>query len=257
MLRIPIPRSAGAELPSLERTTNVPVFISYPKSGRTWFRYIFDLAGINVSFEHARRGGTPKFEVADGRRGIFLYRYPIDSAVSHYFYLNHYKLRLGTARHLKATLKGTLPPRDLRAFLDSPQYGVSLVCQYVRAWLDYLESHREIITITYEDMRANPVATLRRVLDHIDPGGNHDVAALVEQSTFERMRATEDSGDRARELRLGHKRKSDPDSRIVRKGKMGGYRDYLSPPEQMHYEEICAEFGFSLQTQRTNVGPEA
>ena len=220
-----------------------PVLISYPKSGRTWFRFIFDLAGVDMTYNHSRRDGTPLLDVANGSWGIFLYRNPIDSAVSHFFHLNHHKFRPGTWRHFKASLAGTLPPRAIVTFLADERYGVRSICNYVRGWLDYLDGREEFLKVTYEEMRTTPVETLRSVLHHVDPATAHDVEALVEQSAFKRMRSVEDTGERASVLRLGHKKKSDPDSRIVRKGKIGGYRDYLSEADQRHYEEICAGFG--------------
>jgi hypothetical protein len=212
------------------------VFISYPKSGRTWFRYLLGLAKLDVTFAHGRKGQVPLLTTAAGRTGIFLHRNPIDTAVSHFFFLNRYKLRWGTWRHLKALAQGRLPPRDLVAFLDHPAFGVAGICRYNRLWLDHLRGRPEFLVVTYEDMVTKPQETLAGVLHHLEPGQNFDVAWLIQEADFTRMREVEDAGG-WRHLG-GQKRRSDPDSRFIRRGKVGGYRDYLSEPEQRRFEAI-------------------
>lgn len=226
------------------------IFISYPKAGRTWFRFLFNLAHVEAKFTSAGAQGSsgkesrPQFELAEGRKVVFLHRNPIDTAVSLYFHLNSYKYRPYTFRHAKAFLQGALPPRGLTDFLQSPGYGVERVCRFDRAWLDHLaETRADHMVIRYEDMRAAPEPTLAGVLAYFDPGGRHDVAKLVEQASFERMQRVESEGDHDGAMRLGHKNRRDQNARKVRRGKVGGYRDYLSPAEQQHFEAICASYG--------------
>jgi hypothetical protein len=235
-----------ADAPARER-----VLISYPKSGRTWFRYIFDLARIDVRFTHARAtawrpppGRLVRREEAEGNTIVFLHRNPIDTAVSMFFQRTRRNHKPWSWRWIKAAARGRLPPRGLDEFLRHPGFGVERICRFNRAWLDYLVSSTDAIVVRYEDMAADPIATLTRVVRHLDPEGNHDIAALVEQSSFGRMRAVEDSGTRkAAELDLESRNPGDPDSRKVRRGKVGGYRDYLSEAEQVYFEKICQDYG--------------
>jgi hypothetical protein len=74
------------------KSTKSFVFVSYPKSGRTWIRYIFHLVGRQVRFTHAGQGtsnpseiGT-KFKRVRGSvlqdKNMFMYRNALDTAVS-------------------------------------------------------------------------------------------------------------------------------------------------------------------------------
>ena len=225
------------------------VLISYPKSGRTWFRYIFNLAGMDVEFTHAGGEGfgkeaQPRFDEVSARRGVFLHRNPIDASVSLFFHLNNFKFRPFTWRHAKALIAGTLPPRDLRTFLSHPGFGVERACKYNRAWLDRLASSgKGVLIVRYEDMIAEPEATLSSVMRHYGREQTIDIAALIERASFEKMRAAEAAGGTdARDLKLGHKNRRDPDARKVRRGKVGGYRDYLSEAEQREFEAICSRY---------------
>ena len=77
---------------------NRTVFVSYPKSGRTWIRYIFALVNLDVEFTHAGFGTREIKQIGTefngvkksvlGRRNIFMYRNPLDTAVSLYFQIH-------------------------------------------------------------------------------------------------------------------------------------------------------------------------
>jgi hypothetical protein len=41
------------------------VFVSYPKSGRTWLRYVLDLVGCKVKFTHAGHGTANVREIGE------------------------------------------------------------------------------------------------------------------------------------------------------------------------------------------------
>jgi hypothetical protein len=91
-------------------------------------------------------------------------------------------------------------------------------------------------------MSANPTETLSRILQHYAPDRRYDIEALVEQSSFDKMKKL-NSFDKVRGLRFGQKVAFDSDSRKVRRGVVHGYRDYLSDAEQRYFEQICTGYG--------------
>ena len=60
------------------------VVVSWPKSGRTWLRYMLDQLGIHLEYSHQRE--TAPFPQAWRRkRLILLHRDPRDATLSHWF----------------------------------------------------------------------------------------------------------------------------------------------------------------------------
>jgi hypothetical protein len=83
--------------------------------------------------------------------------------------------------------------------------------------------------LDYEDLLADPAAGLEAALAFLDlpaPGAD-GIAATVEECRFERMQALEMAGA-VRSRRLTVADPANPESRKVRRGKAGGYRDYLA-----------------------------
>ena len=74
---------------------NIPLLISYPKSGRTWIRYIFALVQKPLALTHAGCGSevhklgrefkSVRESLAEERLCLFMHRNPIDTAISFYF----------------------------------------------------------------------------------------------------------------------------------------------------------------------------
>lgn len=233
-----------------------PIFISYPKSGRSWVRYFLHLRDCNMPFSHVETG-TRRREVgrtvknfdmslATGRPIIFMHRNPIDTAVSFYFQVHKKDFRRDSWRFVerfpKFWLQGRLPPRDLATFLRHPGYGVEKVCGFNRTWLDHLKSYPRVLTLSYEDARAQDTQTFLSILEFIgaDTTGYEEA---VEKSRFENMREAEQKGTAQFDwLRIGTK--GDPDSAKVRRGKIGGYTDYLRQEEVEEFRQTARNYGF-------------
>jgi hypothetical protein len=115
------------------------------------------------------------------------------------------------------------------------------VIGFLNRWQQVAGTGPNRLLITYEEMRAQPEAVLRRVMAFI--GGEYTDSAIVqavEFASFENLKELERksffTGNR---LRPGDA--SDEDSFKVRRAKVGGYRDYFTPEEIAAIDKMTAE----------------
>src|SRR5205085_11504613 len=96
-------------------------------------------------------------------------------------------------------------------------------------WWQHRAVPRNFLAIRYEELRAEPSRWLGPLLRFLGLPDVNDslVADAVEYASFENMQRMEATNHfRSKRLRLGDE--SDPEAFKVRRGKIGGYRDYLS-----------------------------
>jgi hypothetical protein len=228
----------------LARRTDV-FLVSFPKSGRTWLRVMLGFAlaghaGIKVrnplrftrgDAVHpdlptilARHDDSPQYKPASavfmdkrgyrGRKVILLVRDPRDTIVSWYFHVTH---RMGTE------YGGTLSE-----FVRDPVCSLASLLAFYDAWATQ-QATDEVLVVRYEDMKADPGRELCRVLEFIGVAPVHDkvVQRAVQRASFDRLQRAEREG-RYKGRALTTPSPDDPESFKVRRGKVGGYVDYLS-----------------------------
>ncbi len=228
--------------------------VSIQKSGRTWVRvfmaaYLAELgggfpspAGPRHVYTHDLWEHETKCHLGERLRGKWLIpradaarkpillvaRDPRDVMVSLFFHL----------RKRARTYRGDLP-----SLLRHPIYGVRRVVAIMNRWAVEWNRPGQLHVLRYEDARADPAAAFAGALRFLLPAAGPDPDALhraVEIASFDNMRRLE-AGDLdapGAELVADLKEEvlrpcdaSDPDSYKVRRGKVGGYVDYLSPPD--------------------------
>ena len=155
---------------------------------------------------------------------LLVVRDPRDQMVSLFF---HLKQRTGT-------FKGDLP-----ALLRHRVFGVQRVVNIMNRWISEWADSTRLHVLRYEDARRDPQTTFAAALRFLLPTLALDPAALsraVEISSFENMRRLEAGTKDAQGTELvadlntealRPKNAADPDSYKVRRGKVGGFADYL------------------------------
>lgn len=224
--------------------------VSYPKSGRTWLRFLLscyfaDLAqlgfepdltttfrvlpnfdrdpvrGIGAFVHNAGGDRLPLVLVSHltynprlflDRPVIFLVRDPRDVIVSAYFH---------ATRH-KKVFSG-----DIGAFLDDPTYGLPALFRFLNGWAEGLRGRRHIL-VSYERMQAEPEATVGGILSFLKMENHGDLLCkAIAAAQFDRMR------DKERDQGIpGHDYdRSDTLSLRMRSGKTGGFAEWLAPAQ--------------------------
>ena len=250
------------------------IVISVPKSGRTWVRtflcaYFCKRAGrpFTLRPDHYHEPGIPrlifshdfaeqrmKARLWDRIRGkylvparelarahvILLVRDPRDAFVSLYMQLVHRTRE--TPRQLKEKSAGDL--------LRDRRYGIMSIIKTMNDWFAEFGRRRNFTLLHYESLRAAPEQNFRALLatlGEVSPDTEAFNHAL-EFSDFANMQRLEAAGVfdskilRSRDVR-------NPESFKVRRGKVGGYRDYLSLEDQAFAAEalkhLDARFGYT------------
>lgn len=238
--------------------------LSYPKCGRTWLtlqlgRAISQHYGVEVpnllklstfgeqipevphirlthdDQPHRKRPhelSTTREKLA-GKKVILMVRDPRDVIVSYYHHKSHREpLRdfwwfQGKRKETHSRFQGTLAE-----FLEQEIGGFDTLLRYYQIWLEARHTPKDFMLLRYEDMQADPAGQLRRVLDFMGLGQITDaeVKEAVEYASFHNMRKIE-AGEEVKSFKLKAGDVNDPNSFKVRRGKVGGYRDELTPAQ--------------------------
>ena len=224
----------------IHRQTKI-YLLSYPKCGRTWLRLMIGKAldehyqlGIANPMElgrmHTLRDDLPRIRVtheraylaeksaASTRRFraktvVFLVRDPRDVLVSMYF---------------QASRRRTMFQGEIGAFIRQPVGGLDHILDYYNVWAEHAHVPRRFALVRYEDLHRVPAEVLARVLETMElPVGPAAIEAAIRFSKFENMRKLE-ATNAFKSERLRPATTDDPESFKTRKGKVGGYREYLT-----------------------------
>jgi hypothetical protein len=276
---------ARLELAKAERTDLL--IIGHPKSGNTWLKVMLSrlyqirhglpASLIVTSDELARRHpGIPRITATNGYYSyegavgaalapgapdaplrhkpiLLLARNPLDIAVSWYFQFTRRQ-----SAHKQELINHFIEhPIDRRTigmwdFVRHSDIGLPLLIDYLNTWERNLAELERGLMVRYEDLRAAPAATLKRVVALM--GERFDNAAIEEAvsfGSFDNLRALESKGF-FRQGGLTLRNAADPESFKVRRAKVGGYRDYFSAEQVAELEQLVAErlspsFGYTPQ----------
>jgi hypothetical protein len=244
------------------RDANTDVFIvSFPKAGRTWLRVMVgkalcdhfglpedgmlqlklqtELAGLpltDLTHDYSDPAYGARFDRQPsskqeyrGKKVIFLIRDVKDLVVSNYF---------------QVTKRDEHYDGDIHDFVRDDRYGARKIIAYYNIWHRNRDVPEQFLLISYEQMHRDPAAVVTTVLElmgvrDIDP---KLVADAVEFSRFEKMRKLEASGAfRGAEMKPADQR--DPESFKTRKGKVGGYREYLNDEDVRFIDRAIEQMG--------------
>jgi hypothetical protein len=228
------------------------IVVSIPKSGRTWVRTFLsayfcrrydhpfsltpetygDSRIPRIIYSHDRFEQRTKADRWDALRGkyfipgaerrrakiILLARDPRDTFVSHYVQLT--KRTRETPEDLKQ--------KEIGVILRDRRHGIGSMIEIMNGWLDEWSGKSNFLLVRYEDLQRAPEESFRDVLRFLgdeEPDAEAFAHAL-EFSRFGNMKKLEAAGAFASKI-LQATNVSDPESFKVRRGKVGGFTDYL------------------------------
>ncbi len=235
--------------------------LSYPKTGRTWLRALVGkalvdhyglppkrlletdaltwMAGLpRAAFYHdgsamidrlGWRELDPGKASYRGKRVLLLGRDVRDTLVSAYF---------------QATRRIDVFDGPIAAFVRDDRFGVEKVLAFYRQWEAARHVPDAFAFLRYEALHADPAASLRAALDFLGARAVPDaiVAGAVEFARFDNLRRAE-AEDRFGSHMLRTASNADPESFKVRRGKVGGFRDYLSSDDIAFIDDAEAARG--------------
>ena len=163
---------------------------------------------------------------------ILLARDPRDAFVSHYVQLVR----------RSADTPNELKQKTLSQLLRDNAFGIRAIVDTMNHWLKEFSRRKNFLLISYEALRADPkemFPTVLAALGEASPDAEAFAHALA-FSDFENMKKLEAAGAfDSKILKPGDV--TDPESFKVRRGKIGGYREYLSEEDQRYAAEVLAD----------------
>ncbi len=239
------------------------IVVSIPKSGRTWVRaflcaYYCRLRGHPFTLQPAEYGDSRipriiyshdrfeertkadlwarlrgKYRIPGGAlkraRVILLARDPRDAFVSHYIQL---------VRRSEDT-PNELKQKSISELLRHPDYGIGSIVDVMNGWMAEFAGRENFILLRYESLRAKPKENFAHLLAAVGEKQPKEAAFdhALAFSDFGNMKKMEAAGEFDSKI-LTPGDVSDPESFKVRRGQVGGYREYL-PPEDQQFATIA------------------
>lgn len=218
-------------------------------------RFAMQVADADVNFSHSGYGSKgldgigERFESLNpqffGQRNIFLHRNPLDVAVSMFHQIHNRNFAPSAPQYDEIRQKlvklDRLPPAEIDDFVLHPVWGCRNIAAYNQAHLDHFSGRDDAIAVRYEDLRADPHTHFSRMLD-FSGLKRYDIARVVEESSFDRMRALELDADKSerRTHKLYGLKNGNENTLKVRKGEVRGYVNALRPETIEQAARICA-----------------
>ncbi|MEM9220354.1 MAG: sulfotransferase domain-containing protein [Cyanobacteria bacterium P01_F01_bin.150] len=222
------------------------LLISPTNCGRTWLRLLlgryfqlmykvkgdvdlhnlYHLSEVNPNIPsikpiHERYG---QFGTYKNKKVILLVRDPRDAIISKYMRSKR------KAKYLESHDDYSI---DLREYVRTTEDFQGYFVQLIKDWQDNSNSAKDFLLVRYEDLRSDTLSEVVRILDFISvPLEGNFLEQAIEFSSFDNMKKMELEGSSLVKSgpMKGAKGKS-PDLHKVRKGKIGGYREYLNEDE--------------------------
>jgi hypothetical protein len=247
---------------------------SYPRSGSTWLRFmLFEiLCGEDPGFRRIEdrlpeiqwhRGAPPILP----NRGRFI--------KTHEQYRKDYTKAVLLVRDVRDVFlsawamgqefgvtelvsKGDFDS-FLRVFINGKALQMGTWQAHTRSWLESpLARNGNLLIVKYEELRKNPEPKLSELLQFIGINPNPQVIRkAVEDNSLQRMRAKENKERQTGEKSILLSRNKDvkEETRFVRKGKVGGWRDQLTDEQLEIIDRYAGEMLSALGYERCVARP--
>jgi len=172
---------------------------------------------------------------------ILIARNPCDIAVSWYFQFT--KRQSAVKRELiNHFIEHPIDRHtiDMWDFVRHSDIGLVNLVDFLNRWERNIDALENGHIIRYEDLRAEPERVLKQVTRIMgEDFTDEEIAGAVRWGSFDNQRKLETSGHfNQGGMRL--RNRSDETTYKVRRGKVGGFRDYFTPEQAAELEEIVA-----------------
>jgi hypothetical protein len=286
---------AQLELAKAERASLI--IIGHPKSGNTWLKVMlsriyqvrYGLPAdrlINTDELALRHPEVPRLAATNGyysyegavgqalspeapdspikhKPVILIARDPRDIAVS-WFYQFTKRQSAAKQELINHFIEHPIDRRTVEMwdFVRHSDIGLTCLVDFLNEWARRIDALPNGHIVRYEDLRAEPARVLRQVTEIMgEDFSDEEIAGAVEWASFENLRKMEVSGFfRQGGMRL--RNRDDETTFKVRRGKVGGFRDYFTPAQVAELEEIVASrlsprFGYEARGAAAEAPPVA
>jgi len=202
------------------------IVISYPKSGRTWLRIILEKLNILLQYNHDETGlgeKLPPDRLSSDKtpfgnnRIILLARDPRDTVVSAYY---------------QAIKRQKVYNKSISEFIRDDKLGIKKILKFHEIWNENQHIPKDFMLLRYEDMQKDIKGEIKRVLAFLNVSKINEkkIEKAIEFGKFDNMHKMEQKGIFKTKYKgiLVPKDKNDKESYKTRKGKVGGFYEYLS-----------------------------
>jgi Sulfotransferase domain len=237
------------------------VLVSFPKSGRTWLRVLIGRALqqhysaneeiimktsviceldsripiLSVSHDDFAQNKTPE-EISSNKNKyknksvIFLVRDPRDVIVSLYF---HKSFRRGESKRYNGSIS---------QFIRLKMGGMESMIKFYNVWAENHLLPEKFLLVRYEDMIQDSKKELERVFNFMGINwlSGETLNNAVQYGSFDNLQSIEAS-NKLSTTSLQTNNVDNHESFKVRKGKVGGYKDYLSAEDIDYIEELISK----------------
>lgn len=258
-------KSNGYEIRKIKKTD--VYIISFPKSGRTWLNFmlgklfeqncelnnlhpdiLFNLSLFNnffpekipnITFSHDKNEYfflPPKKLKFNNKKYknskiIFLARNPIDILISSYFEKTK-RIKLGNRKDsFWKPFNGSISD-----YIYEKNGGIDTIISFYNMW--YENKTKDFVLITYEDLQKDTEKQLKKIIEFagIKISDTTNIEHAINYAKFENMQKIEKNTN-IKSNKLKPVNKNDTETFKTRKGKIGGYVDYLSEKEIIYLKE--------------------
>jgi hypothetical protein len=253
---------------------NAIVLASFGKSGNTWVRFIFaniialqEIDGGVITYHKLEemlpdevrqedmykpwrfktipcivKTHKPYKEIYDHFNKFFLYRNPLDTMISHYYYIttrtadpvlgNSYKKRrrVEDIRFIAEEWKKRGPGGYMRHAL-----GLDRWCNHYTSWMNNCD-----VSCSYEELKSAPMITFKTVLDNLSLQVDDEVLEeAIKRSNFRKIQALEDEFGKSPQM-------AQLSTRFARKGTIGQWQNYFDKSDISYFKAKMLEYNIDI-----------
>jgi len=248
---------------------NAIILTSTPKSGNTWIRFIFaniislqEMDGGVINYHKLEemlpdeawqedmckpwifktipcivKTHKPYKKIYDHFNKFFVYRNPLDTLISQYYYIttrtadpvieNSYKKWRGVEdiRLIAEEWKKRGPGGYMRHSL-----GLDRWCNHFKSWINNCD-----VSCSYEELKSAPMTTFKTVLDNLSLQIDNEVLEeAIKRSDFKKTQALEDEFGKSPQM-------AQLSTRFARKGTIGQWKNYFDKSDISYFKAKMSE----------------